>query len=229
MNIKKISAVFFSALMVFAMTSCSKAKTEEETYHFDGAKTVSDVKDHMKHGILLTQDFYLTLNEISGDFEVYTELYRVDRKEVRLISYDGYQTRFIRDGKNYVVVDDTKQTAALYPYENSHEDIMLSDIAFINSVIDMALSGELVKSTYSEETKDNFEEFYKTENKDGFIFEFKDGKLISMTLLDKSDNVIATYDVYYDSKGGDKNLFKYKGYKVTDMHIEKTDTTTTEE
>ena len=93
----------------------------------------------------------------------------------------------------------------------------------------MALSGELVKSTYSEETKDNFEEFYKTENKDGFIFEFKDGKLISMTLLDKSDNVIATYDVYYDSKGGDKNLFKYKGYKVTDMHIEKTDTTTTEE
>ena len=129
----------------------------------------------MKHGILLTQDFYLTLNEISGDFEVYTELYRVDRKEVRLISYDGYQTRFIRDGKNYVVVDDTKQTAALYPYENSHEDIMLSDIAFINSVIDMALSGELVKSTYSEETKDNFEEFYKTENKDGFIFEFKDG------------------------------------------------------
>lgn len=230
MNIKKFSAVFFSAVMIFAMTSCSKKETpEEEKYHFGGAKTIYDVREHLTRGKVLTQNFYLTVNETSGDFEAYTEFYRTDKNEIRLIRYDGYQTRFIREEDKYIIVDDIKETAAVYPYENTHDDIMWSDMDFLISVIDMALSGELMSSGYSEETKDSFTETYKTENGDEFSFWISDGKLKNAVIADKSGKIIATYDVYYDSKGGDKNLFKYKGYKVTDMHIEKTETTTTEE
>lgn len=229
MNIKKISVLFLSAVMVFIMTSCSKTETEEETYHFDGAKSISDVREHMRHGRLLTQDFYFTLNETSGDFEAYTEFYRIDQKEIRLIRYDGYQTRFIRDKDQYIIVDDIKKTASVYPYENTHDDIMWADMDFIISVIDMAASGELVSSTFSEETKDNFTEIYKTEKEDEFVFDFRDGRLSAVTLYDKSDKIIAVYELNYASKGGKKNLFDYKGYKVTNMRVEKTETTTTEE
>ena len=116
MNIKKFSAVFFSAVMIFAMTSCSKKETpEKEIYHFDGAKTIYDVREHLTHGKVLTQNFYLTVNETSGDFEAYTEFYRTNTNEIRLIRYDGYQTRFIREEDKYIIVDDIKETAAVYP------------------------------------------------------------------------------------------------------------------
>lgn len=231
MNIRKSQAFFLSAVMVFMMTSCSKQEaTEEETYNFGGAKTLSETREHFTQGKKITQDFYLTVNESNGDFATYTEFYRIDEKEVRLVSYDGYQTRFIRDLEQYVVVDDIEQTAALYPYENTHDDIMYSDMDFIISVIDMALSGELVSSDYSEETKDSFTEVYRIESDESLIFEFGEGKLIGMVFLDKSGNVIAVYEINYAQKGGKKSLFDYKDYKVTNMRVtEKTEETTTEE
>lgn len=230
MNIKKFSVVFFSAVMIFAMTSCSKKENpEEEKYHFGGAKTIYDVREHLTRGKVLTQNFYLTVNETGGDFEAYTEFYRTDTNEIRLIRYNGYQTRFIREEDKYIIVDDIKETAAVYPYENTHDDIMWSDMDFLISVIDMALSGELMSSGYSEETKDSFTETYKTENGDEFSFWISDGKLKNAVIADKSGKIIAIYDVYYDSKGGKKSLFDYKGYKVTNMRVEKTETTTTEE
>lgn len=231
MNIKKISVLFLSAVMVFMMTSCSKQEaTEEETYNFGGAKTLSETREHFTQGKKITQDFYLTVNESNGDFVTYTEFYRIDEKEVRLVSYDGYQTRFIRDLEQYVVVDDIEQTAALYPYENTHDDIMYSDMDFIIWSIDMALSGELVSSDYSEETKDSFTEVYRIESDESLIFEFGEGKLIGMVFLDKSGNVIAVYEINYAQKGGKKSLFDYKDYKVTNMRVTtKTEETTTEE
>lgn len=231
MNIRKFSAFFLSAVMVFMMTSCSKQEaTEEETYNFGGAKTLSETREHFTQGKKITQDFYLTVNESSGDFVTYTEFYRIDEKEVRLVSYDDYQTRFIRDLEQYVVVDDIEQTAALYPYENTHDDIMYSDMDFIIWSIDMALSGELVSSDYSEETKDSFTEVYRIESNESLIFEFGEGKLIGMVFLDKSGNVIAVYEINYAQKGGKKSLFDYKDYKVTNMRVtEKTEETTTEE
>ena len=217
--------------MVFMMTSCSKQEaTEEETYNFGGAKTLSETREHFTQGKKITQDFYLTVNESSGDFVTYTEFYRIDEKEVRLVSYDGYQTRFIRDLEQYVVVDDIEQTAALYPYENTHDDIMYSDMDFIIWAIDMALSGELISSDYSEETKDSFTEVYRIESDESLIFEFGEGKLIGMVFLDKSGNVIAVYEINYAQKGGKKSLFDYKDYKVTNMRVTtKTEETTTEE
>lgn len=231
MNIRKFPAFFLSAVMVFMMTSCSKQEvTEEETYNFGGAKTLSETREHFTQGKKITQDFYLTVNESNGDFATYTEFYRIDEKEVRLVSYDGYQTRFIRDLEQYVVVDDIEQTAALYPYENTHDDIMYSDMDFIIWSIDMALSGELVSSDYSEETKDSFTEVYRIESDESLIFEFGEGKLIGMVFLDKSGNVIAVYEINYAKKGGKKSLFDYKDYKVTNMRVTtKTEETTTEE
>ena len=231
MNIRKFPAFFLSAVMVFMMTSCSKQEaTEEETYNFGGAKTLSETREHFTQGKKITQDFYLTVNESSGDFVTYTEFYRIDEKEVRLVSYDDYQTRFIRDLEQYVVVDDIEQTAALYPYENTHDDIMYSDMDFIIWSIDMALSGELVSSDYSEETKDSFTEVYRIESNESLIFEFGEGKLIGMVFLDKSGNVIAVYEINYAQKGGKKSLFDYKDYKVTNMRVTtKTEETTTEE
>lgn len=231
MNIRKSQAFFLSAVMIFMMTSCSKQEaTEEETYNFGGAKTLSETREHFTQGKKITQDFYLTVNESSGDFVTYTEFYRIDEKEVRLVSYDGYQTRFIRDLEQYVVVDDIEQTAALYPYENTHDDIMYSDMDFIIWSIDMALSGELVSSDYSEETKDSFTEVYRIESDESLIFEFGEGKLIGMVFLDKSGNVIAVYEINYAQKGGKKSLFDYKDYKVTNMRVTtKTEETTTEE
>lgn len=231
MNIRKFPAFFLSAVMVFMMTSCSKQEAgEEETYNFGGAKTLSETREHFTQGKKITQDFYLTVNESNGDLVTYTEFYRIDEKEVRLVSYDGYQTRFIRDLEQYVIVDDIEQTAALYPYENTHDDIMYSDMDFIIWAIDMALSGELVSSDYSEETKDSFTEVYRIESDESLIFEFGEGKLIGMVFLDKSGNVIAVYEINYAQKGGKKSLFDYKGYKVTNMRVtEKTEETTTEE
>ena len=211
MNIKKFSAVFLSVAMVFIMTSCSKA----ETYDFSNAKTLSDVREHMEQGKMLTQDFYLAVKETNTNFESYTEFCRKDGKEARLIRYDGYQTRFIREKDKYIVVDDIKQTAALFPYENTHDDIMWSDIDFIIWAIDMALSGELSDS--SGESEGSFTEVYKTENGDSLVFEFEAGKLKTLVLSDKSDKIIATYEISYDEKGGEKSLFKYKGYQITDM------------
>lgn len=228
MNIRKISVFLLSAVMVFMMTSCSK-QDQKDSYNFGGAKSVSDVKEHFTEGTKPTQDFYLTVKETNTDFESYTEFYRVDGEEVRLIRYDGYQTRFIRDNEKYVVIDDIKELAALYPRENAHDDIMWSDMDFIISIIDTALSGELINSGYSEETKDSFTEVYKTENGEEFAFWIVEGKLQNIAIMDNSGTVIAVYDIHYDSKGGKKSLFKYKGYKLTDMRIEKTDTSTTEE
>lgn len=217
--------------MVIAMTSCSKQETgEEETYHFGGAKTLSEVKEHFTQGEKITQNFYLTVKETNEEFETFSEFYRKNEEEVRLVIYDGYQTRFIRDKEKYVIVDDTEKTAALYPYENAHDDIMWADMDFIIWAIDMALSGELVSSDYSEETKDSFTEIYKIESNESLVFEFEDGKLAGMVFLDKSDSVIAVYEINYAEKGGEKSLFDYKGYKVTNMRVtEKTDETTTEE
>ena len=130
----------------------------------------------------------------------------------------------------YIIVDDIKETAAVYPYENTHDDIMWSDIDFIIWAIDMALSGELVSSDYSEETKDSFTEVYRIESDESLIFEFGEGKLIGMVFLDKSGNVIAVYEINYAQKGGKKSLFDYKDYKVTNMRVTtKTEETTTEE
>lgn len=233
MNIKKISAVFLSAIMVFMMTSCSKTASEQEEeqerYFFGGAQTLSDARKHFVQGRLISQNFYLTVKETNKDFETYTEFYRIDKQEIRLVSYDGYQTRFIRDEEKYVIVDDIKKTAALYPYENTHDDIMWSDIDFIMQTIDMALSGELVSSDYSEETKDSFTEVYRIESDESLIFEFGEGKLIGMVFLDKSGGVIATYEIHYASKGGKKSLFDYEGYKVTEMRVSEETTDTTEE
>lgn len=232
MNIKKMSVLFLSAVMIFMMTACNKQEnSEKETYHFGGAKTLSDVKEHFTQGKKITQDFYLTIKETNEEFETFSEFYRKSEEEIRLVRYDDYQTRFIRDKEKYVVVDDIKQTAALYPYENTHDDIMWGDMDFIISVIDMALSGELVSSDYSEETKDSFTEIYKIESKESLVFEFSEGKLAGMVFLDKSDSVITVYEINYAEKGGKKSLFDYKDYKVTNMRVteEKTDKTTTEE
>lgn len=234
MNFKKLSAGIISAVMIMTFSACSKtpAEEEKETYNFGGAETLSDVREHFMQAKKITQNFYLTIDETNGDFESFSEFYRIDEEEVRLLRYDGYQTRFIRGKGQYTVIDDVKETAAVYYSANAHDDIMWADMDFIISGIDLALSGQLVETTLKEDKSnaDDFELLYKGESSEYYIFRIKEGRLSEMTFTEKSGKIIAQYKIEYGSRGGNKKLFDYEGYRVTNMQLpEETDTQTTEE
>ena len=222
MNLRKITAGFVSAVMIITLSACNGGKIpeeEKEPYHFGGALTLSDVREHFTQGKKSNQNFYLTIDETSGSFESFTEFVRVDLKEVRLVNYGGYITRFIKDKDKYIVIDDSKKAAAVYPYENVHNDIMLSDMDFVISAIDLAMKGELIQTTLNEDNSnaDDFELAYKGESEEIYLFRIKEGKLSEMTFMQKSGKIIATYEMDYGSRGGDESLFDYEGYKVTNM------------
>ena len=224
MNFRKITAGFVSFVMIMTLSACNggkKPQEEQEAYHFGGALSLSDVREHFAKGKKVTLNFYLTIDETSGDFECFSEFYRIDEKEVRHLSYAGYETRFIRTIDKYVVVDDIKQTAAVYFLQNAHDDIMWADMNFLISAIDLALKGELINTTLNEDhsNADDFELAYKGESGEIYLFRIKEGKLSEMAFLEKSGEVIATYEINYGSSGGDKKLFDYEDYKVTNMQI----------
>ncbi len=224
MNFRKITAGFVSVIMIMTLSACNGGKIpeeEQETYHFGGALTLSDVREHFENSRKITQNFYLTIDETNGDFECFSEFYRVDEKEVRHLSYDGYETRFIRTIDKYVVVDDAKQTAAVYYLQNAHDDILWADMDFLISAIDLAMKGELINTTLNEDhsNADDFEIAYKGESEEIYLFRIKEGKLSEMTFMEKSGKIIATYEINYDSRGGNKKLFDYEDYKITNMQI----------
>ena len=207
MKLKKITAVFLVFALTFTLCSCSQKKL------FGNAESFMQAKEEISQAVTSGEDYYIkTISCIYGETGV-TEYFRNGNKEVRRVEYDGYSARFIKTSDSYIVVDDIEKRAAIYPIENAHDEVMSADIDFIATVAQLVGTDA---PTYSVTNDDgSLTEIYTTGD-EKCLFLTGEGKLRDISFYDKDEKLYAEYFIEYGEKG-DKTLFDYDGYTVTDM------------
>ncbi|MGN0690309.1 MAG: hypothetical protein ACI4KH_07825 [Oscillospiraceae bacterium] len=207
MKLKKITAVFLFFALTFTLCSCSQKKL------FGNAESFMQAKEEISQAVTSGEDYYIkTISCIYGETGV-SEYYRKGDKEVRRIEYDNYSARFIKTADSYIVIDDIKKCAAIYPIKNAHDEVMYADTDFIFTVAQLVGTDA---PTYSVTNDDgSLTEIYTTGD-EKCLFLTADGKLRDISFYDKDEKLYAEYFIEYGEKG-DKTLFDYNGYTVTDM------------